>query len=67
MKNMPALKTHLQLEWDDEARKEKARIARKRKRDELQAGSSSQAGADNGEERPAKRSPSLSADGPAKP
>ena len=34
MKNMPLLKAHLQEEWDEEARKEKARLARKRKRDD---------------------------------
>jgi aprataxin len=34
MKNMPVLKAHLQEEWDDEAHKEKARRARKRKRDD---------------------------------
>ncbi|KAG8217751.1 hypothetical protein J3R82DRAFT_5912 [Butyriboletus roseoflavus] len=34
MKNMPLLKAHLQEEWDDEAGKEKARLARKRKRDD---------------------------------
>ena len=34
MKNMPLLKAHLQEEWDDEARKEKARLARKRKPDD---------------------------------
>lgn len=33
MKNMPQLKAHLQEEWDEEAHKEKARLARKRKRD----------------------------------
>ncbi|KAH7914952.1 HIT-like domain-containing protein [Hygrophoropsis aurantiaca] len=32
--NMPTLKSHLQVEWDDEARKEKARVERKRKREE---------------------------------
>lgn len=35
MKNMPMLKAHLQEEWDEEARKEKARLARKRKRDDV--------------------------------
>jgi len=34
MKNMPLLKAHLQEEWDEEAHKEKARLARKRKRDD---------------------------------
>ncbi|KAF9246278.1 HIT-like domain-containing protein [Melanogaster broomeanus] len=34
MKNFPTLKAHLQEEWDEEARKEKARLARKRKRDD---------------------------------
>jgi len=65
MKNMPTLKVHLQTEWRDEARKEKARIARKRKFEESQPGSS-QGDGDNGEERPAKRSPALSADEPVK-
>ncbi|KAL4067868.1 HIT-like protein [Scleroderma citrinum] len=64
MKNMPTLKTHLQVEWDDEARKEKARIARKRKREESQScqSSSSQADANKGEGRSAKRSPEISDD-----
>lgn len=31
---MPLLKAHLQEEWDEEARKEKAKLARKRKRDD---------------------------------
>lgn len=31
---MPLLKAHLQEEWDEETRKEKARLARKRKRDD---------------------------------
>lgn len=34
MKNMPLLKAHLQEEWSEEGRKEKARLARKRKRDD---------------------------------
>ncbi|KAG6333962.1 hypothetical protein ID866_5130 [Astraeus odoratus] len=51
MKNMPTLKAHLQEEWDNEARKQKAKIERKRKRDELQG--------DDTEEPLAKRSPVL--------
>ncbi|KAF8136623.1 HIT-like domain-containing protein [Boletus edulis] len=34
MKNMPLLKAHLQQEWDEDARKERAKLARKRKRDD---------------------------------
>jgi aprataxin len=34
LKNMPTLKTHLQEEWDKEAKTEKARLERKRKREE---------------------------------
>ncbi|KAF9227626.1 hypothetical protein BS17DRAFT_746275 [Gyrodon lividus] len=33
MKNMPTLKAHLQEEWNEEARKEKAKLARKRQHD----------------------------------
>ena len=35
MKNMPTLKAHLQEEWDKEAKAEKAKLERKRKRDEV--------------------------------
>lgn len=35
MKNMPVLKAHLEKEWDEEARQEKARLARKRKRNDV--------------------------------
>ncbi|CCM02411.1 uncharacterized protein FIBRA_04509 [Fibroporia radiculosa] len=34
LKNIPTLKAHLQTEWDDEAKREKARVERKRKRDD---------------------------------
>jgi len=34
-KNMPTLKAHLQEEWDQEAKAEKAKLERKRKREEL--------------------------------
>jgi aprataxin len=34
LKNMPTLKTHLQEEWDKEAKVEKAKLERKRKREE---------------------------------
>ena len=33
-KNMPTLKTHLQEEWDVEAKTEKTKLERKRKREE---------------------------------
>jgi len=35
LKNMPTLKAHLQEEWDKEAKVEKAKLERKRKREEL--------------------------------
>jgi len=35
MKNMPTLKAHLQEEWDNLAKKEKAKLDKKRKRDEV--------------------------------
>ncbi|KAF7966122.1 hypothetical protein HWV62_39988 [Athelia sp. TMB] len=35
MKNMPTLKTHLQEEWDKEAKAKKAKLERKRKRDDV--------------------------------
>jgi len=35
LKNMPTLKAHLQEEWDKEAKAEKAKLERKRKREEL--------------------------------
>ncbi|KAF8559816.1 hypothetical protein OG21DRAFT_1594605 [Imleria badia] len=37
MKNMPQLKAHLQEEWDEEACKEKAKLTRKRKRDDARS------------------------------
>lgn len=37
-KNMPLLKTHLQEEWDAEAKREKAKLERKRKRDATEQG-----------------------------
>ncbi|KAH7889447.1 HIT-like domain-containing protein [Phlebopus sp. FC_14] len=37
MKNMPTLKAHLQEEWDEEARRQKARIRGKRKPDDRQS------------------------------
>lgn len=54
MKNMPQLKAHLQEEWDEEARKEKARLARKRKRDDATSGVS-----DHKEPEAKKPSPSV--------
>ncbi|KIM87013.1 hypothetical protein PILCRDRAFT_815447 [Piloderma croceum F 1598] len=38
-KNMPTLKTHLQEEWDKEAKTERAKLERKRKREESTADS----------------------------
>ena len=42
LKNMPTLKTHLQEEWDKEVKAEKAKLERKRKRDESHGESSEQ-------------------------
>jgi len=38
-KNMPTLKIHLQEEWDKEAKTERAKLERKRKREECTADS----------------------------
>lgn len=35
MKNMPTLKTHLQEEWEKEEKAEKAKLERKRKREDV--------------------------------
>jgi aprataxin len=34
MKNMPTLKNHLQEEWDNDMKREKAKLEKKRKREE---------------------------------
>jgi len=39
---MPTLKAHLQEEWDKEAKAEKAKLERKRKREELSGDSAEQ-------------------------
>ncbi|KAG9318716.1 HIT-like domain-containing protein [Chiua virens] len=57
MKNMPLLKAHLQEEWDAEERKEKARLARKRKREV--AASASPDVSDDKEPDPKRPSPSV--------
>lgn len=58
VKNMPTLKEHLQEEWDNERRKEKARIAKKnaslKNREVTQPGSSASKGqTDEGQSSPA--------------
>ncbi|KIJ69241.1 hypothetical protein HYDPIDRAFT_80835 [Hydnomerulius pinastri MD-312] len=60
MKNMPTLKAHLQEEWDEEVRREKARIARKRKRDDPPPDQEASTDKSEVQEPEAKR-PSLSA------
>jgi aprataxin len=59
MKNLPTLKAHLQEEWDEEARNEKAKLARKRKRDDSPpAQEDSTADSDINEPEPKRSSPS---------
>lgn len=43
-KNIPTLKAHLQEEWDKDAKTEKAKLERKRKREELSGDSVEQGG-----------------------
>lgn len=50
MKNMPTLKSHLQDEWDKESKTEKAKLERKRKREEI-AEQSAEAGAGSAKRR----------------
>lgn len=52
MRNMPLLKAHLREEWGEEGRKEKARLARKRKRDDTTSDAS-------GDKEPEPKRPSL--------